>query len=81
MRGHGGARHSGGRGALAWRIARHVLGGLLLGAGVGYVAALVLPRRYPVPPGGYQAPVPSSVPQRPAASIWRSEHPASTGDG
>ncbi|KQX61866.1 hypothetical protein [Angustibacter sp. Root456] len=50
-----------GRRALAWRIARHVVGGLLTGAAVGYLAALVLPRRYPVPAGSYQAPVPPGV--------------------
>lgn len=53
------ARSGGGR-ALAWRIARHVIGGLLTGAAVGYLAALVLPRRYRAPAGSYQAPVPPS---------------------
>lgn len=49
------------RRALAWRVARHVVGGLLTGAAVGYLAALVLPRRYPAPEGSYQAPIPPST--------------------
>lgn len=47
------SRHGG-----AVRLARHALGGLLTGALVGYLAALVLPRRYAAPPGGYDAPIP-----------------------
>ncbi|MGN6613357.1 MAG: hypothetical protein ACTHLJ_16450 [Angustibacter sp.] len=58
---HSGDSRSAGRRALAWRIARHVIGGLLTGAAVGYLAALILPRRYPAPAGSYRAPVPPSV--------------------
>lgn len=47
-----------GRRAMMMRIARHVVGGLLTGAAVGYLLALVLPRRYQAPPGSYQAPIP-----------------------
>ncbi|MGN6301077.1 MAG: hypothetical protein ACTHN8_08305 [Angustibacter sp.] len=56
----GSARSGGGR-VLVWRIARHVVGGLLTGAAVGYLAALILPRRYRAPAGSYQAPVPPNV--------------------
>lgn len=59
--GRGDAARSAGRRALAWRIARHVVGGLLTGAAVGYLAALVLPRRYRPPVGSYRAPTPPSV--------------------
>jgi hypothetical protein len=52
-----GGERPGGR-ALMMRIARHVVGGLLTGAVVGYLLALVLPRRYQAPPGSYQAPIP-----------------------
>jgi hypothetical protein len=45
----------------AGRVLRHVLAGLLVGAAAGYLAALVLPRRYPAPPGGYRAPIPPSA--------------------
>ena len=60
MRADGSARAANQR-ALALRIARHVVGGLLTGAAVGYLAALVLPRRYPAPAGTYQAPIPPSA--------------------
>lgn len=46
------------RRGLPMRVVRHVLGGLLTGAVVGYLAALILPRRYPAPAGTYQAPIP-----------------------
>lgn len=61
MRGEECRERSAARRALALRIARHVLGGLLTGAAAGYVAALVLPRRYPAPAGSYRAPIPPSA--------------------
>ncbi len=49
------------RQGMAWRIGRHVLGGLLTGAAVGYLAALVLPRRHRPAPGAYRAPIPTGA--------------------
>src|SRR3954449_7236830 len=42
-------------------LLKNAAGGLLLGLLLGYVAAWVLPRRRPVPAGGYQAPVPERI--------------------
>ncbi|GAB3592523.1 hypothetical protein GCM10027446_13320 [Angustibacter peucedani] len=47
------------------RLVRYGVTGLALGGLVGYLGALVLPRRYPQPENGYQAPVPVRlVPQQ-----------------
>ena len=61
MRDEEARRRATARRALALRIARHVVGGLLTGAAAGYLAALVLPRRYPAPAGSYRAPIPPSA--------------------
>ncbi|WP_426564239.1 hypothetical protein ACPPVT_22365 [Angustibacter sp. McL0619] len=42
-------------------LMRNAAGGLMLGLLLGYVAAWVLPRRRPVPAGGYEAPVPERI--------------------
>jgi hypothetical protein len=42
-------------------LLKNAAGGLLLGLLLGYLAAWVLPRRRPVPEGGYEAPVPERI--------------------